>query len=201
MISKRPQGSLRIWGGPLVLSAATGVLLLAPRTWTQALSYQRQEISQGQWWRLLTDNLVHLGFWHWAFNVAGLMIWVFLCPRRLAAADWGLRLLLIGVGMSLGLYWFTPQVTDYVGLSGWIYGVFLLDLGAYALAGDGLAWAGIVFLIVRVASQWWYGVPAAEERLLGGHVVAQSHVWGMTAAFVYAAGAMALNRFRRTGEN
>ncbi|MDE2149891.1 MAG: rhombosortase, partial [Gammaproteobacteria bacterium] len=171
MITKRLQGSLNIWGGPLLLSAVSGLLLLAPSTWAAALSYQRQAVTDGQWWRLLTDNFVHLGFWHWLFNALSLVLWGFLCPQPLTATDWSLRLLLIGIGMSLGLYWFTPQLETYVGLSGVIYGLFLLDLSAYALAGDGIAWACIVFLLCRVGWEWGVGIPAAEERLLGGQVV------------------------------
>lgn len=198
MIARSLQGSrpdwLSVWGGPLALCAISALLLFAPAEVNDLFAYQRAAIAAGQWWRLVTDNFVHLGFWHWLFNALSLVLWGFLCPRRLRARDWVLRMLLIGSGMSLGLYWLTPSLHSYVGLSGVIYGLFLLDLGHYALGGDRIAWACIVFLVVRVSWEWVAGAPASEVRLLGGAVVPQSHVWGMLAAVLYGLAAAAFRR-------
>jgi Rhomboid family. len=185
MIAERAWREPSVWGGPAVLTAISGLLLLAPSSWQTALRYSRIAIGDGQLWRLWSDNFVHLGFWHWFFNALSLVLWIAVCPRRLNALDWGLRVLVIGGGVSVGLYLFTPNLQTYVGLSGFIYGLFLLDLGVLALRGDRIALAGLIFLVLRVGWEVHAGAPAYEVRLIGGPVAATSHVWGMVTALLY----------------
>jgi rhomboid family GlyGly-CTERM serine protease len=186
MIAKGPTSSLRQWIAPALLSAATGALLWGGQGAQQALRYDRAAVAAGQWWRLLTGNFVHLGFWHWLFNALSLVLLVLLCPERLTAAEWLRRLSVLGVGMSLGLYFLTPQLTTYVGLSGVIYGLFALGLGRQAVQeGDRIAIACLAFLAFRVGEELVLGTPAWEARLMGGAVVPESHLYGIVSAVVY----------------
>jgi hypothetical protein len=78
-----------------------------------------------------------------------------------------------------------------------IYGLFLLGLGLQAWRGDRIAIACLVFLGCRIAYEFRAGIPPSEERLIGGHVVPESHLYGVIAAFVYAAGAALLLRVKQ----
>lgn len=177
-----------VWGGPAVIVAFCGILLGVGVPASHWLAYQRVAIEHGQWWRLLSGNFVHLGTWHFAFNALSLGLWLFLYPSRLTAIDWGLRLLVLGLGVGLGLYFFVPDVGTYVGLSGIIYGLFLLDLGREALVeADRFALLCVIFVIVRVGWEAINGAPAYESHLLGGPVVTASHFCGMAAAVLYGA--------------
>lgn len=42
------------------------------------LAYRRSAISDGQWWRLITGNLLHTNHWHLLMNLAGLWVLLFL---------------------------------------------------------------------------------------------------------------------------
>lgn len=180
------------WLGPAVLAGGSLVLLLIGTPALDLLRYQRAAVDAGQWWRLLSCNFVHLGFWHWLFNALSLVLLVALCPEPLSARAWIGRTLVLSLGVGAGIHWWSPQLATYVGLSGMIYGLFLLGLGRQALHGDKIAWACLVFLAGRVAWEFLVGAPASEERLLGGKVVPQSHLFGMLAAMAYAAACAAI---------
>ncbi len=150
-----------------------------------ALRYDRLAIEQGEWWRLLSGNLVHLGAWHLLVNGLSLILLVLLCPERLSPVEWLRRVVLLGLGMSAGLYFFVPSLETYVGLSGLIYGLFILGLGRQAARNDGIAIASLLFLACRIGWELVVGAPQSEQRLIGGAVVAESHLYGVVAASIY----------------
>jgi rhomboid family GlyGly-CTERM serine protease len=196
MISEPSASSPAVWGPPALLSALCAVLMLGGDTPLRLLRYDRAAIAAGQWWRLLSDNLVHLGWWHLLFNVLSLVLLVLLCPERLAPLEWLRRLLLVGLGMSLGLYFLSPGIQTYVGLSGLVYGLFVLGLGRQALRKDEIAVACLVFLAARIGWELVMGASASETRLIGGKVVAESHLYGVCSALLYALGAYAWHRVK-----
>jgi len=198
MIPKSWWSSRDIWVGPTAIIVASGALLLAGSSIARLLAFDRPAITSGQWWRLCTGNRVHLGFWHYFLNALSLLLWIGVCPQRLRPSDWLLRLLVIGTGLGLGLYFFDPELQDYVGLSGFIYGVFLLDLGNDTLRRrDGFAGLCLIFLVVRVGYETIEGAPAYELELIGGQVVAASHIWGMVAAVIYGLACYMVDQIRQ----
>jgi len=196
MIAEPSPSSPRVWGPPAALSLLCLLLTMAGPHLSQILRYDRAAVAAGEWWRLFSGNLVHLGYWHLLLNVLSLALLVLLCPERLSVAEWLRRLLVIGTGMSVCLYYFAPEVRTYVGLSGLVYGLFALGLGRQALRRDEIAIACLVFLAARITWELVVGAPASETELIGGGVVAQSHLYGICTALVYALLVCAWIRFR-----
>src|SRR5688572_17859814 len=93
--------------------------------------YERQAIESGEYWRLISAHLVHLGFGHLWPNLAALAIIALLFDDVFGNADW----LRIGVAavvaIDLGLYVLDQAVLWYVGLSGVLHGY--VAAGALAL--------------------------------------------------------------------
>ncbi len=177
--------SPRIWLPPAVLVALSTALELGGDAVRTGLRYDRLAVDQGQWWRLLSGNLVHLGWWHLFLNGLSLVLLVMLCPERLSPFEWLRRIVLLGLGMTLGIYFFSPTLETYVGLSGLIYGLFVLGLGRQAAARDGIAIFGLAFLACRIIWELTVGAPESEQKLIGGAVVAESHLYGVIAALLY----------------
>src|SRR5690606_33885017 len=72
------QWVFRTW--PLwVLGIAAIVLTLAGGPSSPALRYERADVLAGEWWRLLSGHVVHLGVSHLVLNLAGLVLigWIF----------------------------------------------------------------------------------------------------------------------------
>jgi rhomboid family GlyGly-CTERM serine protease len=150
------------------------------------LSYDRAEITGGQWWRLLTGNFVHLGWYHWFLNELGLVVLVLLCPERLSLMILARRVVLIGLAMSLCLYVFVPSLHHYVGMSGIIHGLFVLGLLPQVRRRDLISLGCLLFLLGKLAYEQFAGAPVSDEAAIGGSVITDSHFYGAIAAFVYA---------------
>lgn len=185
MITNTSHGSRDVWVPPLALIALVFLLGLGGDAARSALRYDSVAIAAGQWWRLLSANFVHLGWWHLFLNELGLLVLVLLCPERLSWAVWARRLLLLGVGMCLGLYFFVPGIRWYVGLSGVIHGLFVLGLGRQVMQKDLIAAGCLAFLIGKVAWEMVAGVPVSDEAAIGGAVLVESHLYGALSALIY----------------
>lgn len=196
-------GSRDVWLPPLALIALVLLLGLGGETVRSALRYDSVAIGNGQWWRLLSANFVHLGWWHLFLNELGLLVLVLLCPERLAWAVWARRVLLLGLGMCLGLYFFVPDVRWYVGMSGLIHGLFVLGLGRQVVQKDLIAAGCLAYLIGKIGWEMFAGVPVSDEAAIGGTVLVESHLYGALSALVYGLVFGAFTRvetFRRRGE-
>ena len=187
-----------VWGPLAVLAVFSTALLLGGDGVQHALRFDRVAIARGEWWRLLSDNFVHLGGWHLFLNLLSLVLLVLLCPDLLSPLEWCRRVIVIGFGMSLGLYWFVPALPTYVGLSGLIYGLFALGLGRQALRRDKIAIAACIFLVARIAWEVIVGAPASEQRLVGGSIVGESLLYGALSALLYGAVALIVVQIKNT---
>lgn len=177
--------SVRVWLAPLILIAFIGVLALGGDTVREAIRYDRAAITAGEWWRLLGGNFVHLGLYHAFLNALGVLVLVLLCPEALPWQVWLRRLLLLSLGMTLGLYFFVPDVSGYVGLSGVIHGLFVLGLMPQVLKKDLIALGCLLYLVGKIGWEMIAGAPVSDEAALGGSVLVESHLFGTLSAFLY----------------
>lgn len=185
MITKAPQSSLKVWAAPLVLMLlllCTELLGDWGRGW---LRYDRALIADGQWWRFITGNFVHLGWYHWFLNEMGLAVLVLLCPEVLSPSVWARRIFLLCLGMSAGLYWMVPDMKNYVGMSGVIHGLFVLGLMPQVMKKDLIALGCLLYLLGKLGYELFAGAPVSDEHAIGGSVATESHFYGSIAAFVY----------------
>jgi rhomboid family GlyGly-CTERM serine protease len=196
MISNADYRSRAVWLPPAAVMALLLLLALGGEPVRAALRYDADAIGAGQWWRLLTGNLVHLGWWHLFLNEVGLLVLVLLCPERLAWSVWLRRIVLIGAGMTASLYFFVPQTEWYVGMSGVIHGLFVLGLGRQVVDRRDLIAAGcLAYLVGKIAWEMVVGVPVSDESAIGGKVLVESHLYGSLAALIYG---LIFGAFRRT---
>ncbi|HEY0975586.1 MAG TPA: rhombosortase [Solimonas sp.] len=186
MITKSLYTSRSLWLAPLALMTLLLVTELLGEPGRLWLAFDRHAIADGQWWRLLTGNFVHLGWYHWFLNELGLLVLVLLCPDMLPWRVWLRRLLWLSLGMTLGLYAFVPEMHRYVGLSGVIHGLFVLGLLPQVLKRDLIALGCLLYLLGKIGWELYAGAPVSDEAAIGGRVAVESHFFGVVAAFAYA---------------
>lgn len=191
----RPTLSSWAWAG------AVALLLLGLQAGGDAtrvaLRLDPAELSQGQWWRLLTAHFVHLSWPHAWLNVAGVMLCCALAPNVFDhRLPW--RLVALALGISLCLWGFSSAVLPYVGLSGVLYGLFVLGLAPRALRRDGQAIAALALITGWMLWQWYEGPLPAEEHLIGGPIIEVAHLYGYGLAVAMLLAARAVRRGRRT---
>lgn len=205
MVTPNWRSVLRIWHLPLLLAIASGLLAGLGDTATVELRYQRMAILDGQWWRLFSAHLVHLGWSHWALNMAGLVLVWALLEQELAGVFGWLVVLGSALVIGLGLLQFDPALHWYVGLSGVLHGLFAAGaLRRWSLEPR----AATIMLTVLAAKLVWEqfaGAMPGTGALAGGAVIVDAHLFGAIGGVLTALACRFVNRkdvsARLTGES
>ena len=148
------------------------------------LAYRRSSITGGEWWRLLTGNLLHTNQWHLLMNLAGLWVISFLHECHYRATNFTLLFVLLCLLQGMGLYFFFPALGGYVGLSGMLHGLFtygaLKDIQAGMRSGY-LLFAGVC---AKVAYEQIYGATDQITQLIGARVATEAHLVGVVTGIL-----------------
>lgn len=141
-----------------------------------SLRYQREEVLQGEYWRLITGHLVHGGTRHLILNCAGLGLMAALFRDDYRWREWLVIALFSMAAIDVGLVCYEPQVFWYLGLSGVLHG---------ALAAGAIAWwryesrlLAVVLsaiLLGKLAWEQWQGALPLSGDL---PVVVDAHLYG-----------------------
>jgi len=118
--SRKDQKNLTVYW--LALSVGVSSLIFQAAGLQEVLRYSRDAIINGQWWRIVTGNLVHLGYSHLLLNLSGLAVITFLLAPAMSTRHWAIVTLVSMLGVGIGLLILDPQLIWYVGLSGALYG-------------------------------------------------------------------------------
>jgi rhomboid family GlyGly-CTERM serine protease len=140
--------------------------------------YDLALIKSGDYWLLLSGNIVHLNWAHWGLNIAGLAIVAFFFSAYGSLLHWLLVIFVSAIFVGLGLYWFNPEVTTYVGLSGVLHGLFIYggvrEIRFYPASGYAL----LLILVGKLIWEIFYGAVPGSEELTEGRVVTDAHLYG-----------------------
>jgi rhomboid family GlyGly-CTERM serine protease len=179
-----PSSSL---GWALVFAALLVVLQVLPEPARQALWYSRDGVVAGEYWRLLTGNLVHLGWAHLALNVGALLVGIFIFYPGRTPVAWALAMATCGVATNLGLWWFNPEITWCVGMSGALHGLLIIGAIDWARRGDPVGVVLLAIWIAKLAWEHWNGALPLSTETVGGRVVTAAHLWGAIGGVLWLA--------------
>lgn len=169
------------------LLAACGLLLvpqLGGPAATDLLRYERAAIAAGQWWRLLTAHIAHLGLHHAVLNALSLVLLWALFAREWRPRQWALIALLVTAAIDGGLWFRDPGVTWYVGASGVLHGLMAAGVVAYIRRGDPLGWIMAALLAAKLCYEQFHGPLPFAGR--GVPVVVDAHLYGTLAGLLGA---------------
>ncbi len=174
------------------------LVILLPDSVRLQLQYDRTALLAGEWWRLITANLVHLGWGHVLLNAAGLLLigWIFARDRSLA--QWAFALACAGLGASLGALALRPDVLWLAGLSGALHGLFVFGVLAWLEQGERLGWWLLGLVGAKLAYEQTVGSMPMTADIAGGPVITEAHLAGALGGLV-AGGLLAVwQRMRRS---
>lgn len=170
----------------LLLVLSTMLLQALPEAAQLQVRYDRVAISLGEGWRLFSGHLLHLGWLHLALNLAGFGLIIALFWHYWTAINFLLVFMLSLVAVDIGLWWFSPEVHWYVGLSGILHG--LLIAGAvFSFHQERLF--SIAVMAIVIGKLGWEQITrtsAGTEKLIGGHVLFDAHLYGFTGGVIAA---------------
>jgi rhomboid family GlyGly-CTERM serine protease len=150
------------------------------------LRYERTAVEQGELWRLLTANFVHLGWKHLALNTAALLGVGWLFSGCYSHRQWIFILVGSCLATSLGLYFFASHIDWCLGLSGALHGVFAA--GAIAWVATGKT-AGGWLLAIEIAALIYEQLVGPMPFSIGtieGIVITEAHIWGTAGGIAVA---------------
>jgi len=148
------------------------------------MAYDRVLVEDGQWWRLITANVIHLGGWHTLMNLASLWLISFIFQPLLKMSYWISWVLLLYFVNILAMHLWTPHIIHYVGMSGALYG--LIAACATAELRLGVKLSGILLIVVgiKIFIPEIIGVQSEYDEFLGGSVVEESHIIGFIEGLI-----------------
>ncbi len=150
------------------------------------LLFQRESINNGKLWLLLTGNFVHTNTYHLLMNLAGLSFICFLFKDHLSTTLFYLSLFITTLSVGLGLYFFNPELIWYAGLSGSLYGLYIVAATSAVVSKDYLT--GLPILIVMPTKLFWdsqhTGLTDSSAALIGAPVATDAHIYGLLAGVV-----------------
>jgi len=166
---------------PLLLALISLAATIAGDDLTLLLRYERITIASGEWWRLFSGNIVHLGWPHLLMNLAALgMIWT-LFYRHYTSLTWLAITLASGLGVTAGLWLFSPELNWYVGLSGLLHGLFVAGSIATIRRGERWGYLMLLGIAIKLTYESLAGPVPGSTTLAGGPVVEESHLYGAIA--------------------
>jgi rhomboid family GlyGly-CTERM serine protease len=169
---------LRIHALPLCLAVLSSACALVGDNATQWLRYDRDAILHGQWWRVITGNIVHLGWPHLLLNLAGLiLVWLLFRPT-LTTRNWSLVTLASAAAVGGGLLLFDPALHWYVGLSGVLHGLFAAGLVTALYAGNRGDWWLLALFVAKITWEQLVGTMPGSAEIAGGTVIVNAHLYG-----------------------
>ncbi len=186
--------SVRAWLVPGIVVLVALALMLSGDSGRDWLRFDRGGVVAGEVWRLLSGHFVHLGISHTLLNLAGLILVWFLVGRAFAWQQWLLVMASSIAAIDLGLWFGSPQLEWYVGLSGLLHG--MLAAGIVAGLADRHVEALILAIVVSGKLVWeqFAGPLPGSEATSGGAVIVDAHLYGVIGGTLAAA---ALIRVRR----
>jgi len=163
------------------------------------LAYNRDAITKGDYWRLITGHFIHLNNMHLLLNMLGVGMVLMLFDHLLAIWQWIVVLLASALIISLLIYLNLPQVQAYVGLSGVIHTIYVLGTLQLLNQPKERNFAIILMLMVTLkllTENVGQGISFTAD-MIGGRVLYQAHLYGALAGLFLGAIVVVLKHLHR----
>ena len=149
------------------------------------LLFLRENIQQGELWRIWTGNLVHSNYYHLAMNLAGLWIFIFIFKDFINSKQLFISLALLITGVGLGLYYLSPELMWYAGISGALYGLYIVGSVQALVHKDFITGLPIIIIIpIKIIWDHLNNGGQSNADLIGVPVSTDSHIYGISTAFI-----------------
>jgi rhomboid family GlyGly-CTERM serine protease len=168
------------------LTLIAGGLYLNQTVALPLLEFNRELIADGQYWRILTGNFLHTNGWHLLLNIAGLL----LLSQLFGQYYTHIRIIAFSIinccAVGVMLYFFTPDIYYYVGLSGFLHGLFVAGCLEEITRGIRFSYLLLLGVGVKIIHEQLVGAPAQMSELIGASVAVDAHLYGaLTAVPMY----------------
>ena len=149
--------------------------------------YQRKLITSGELWRLFSGHFLHTNFYHLLLNLAALVMLWFLHGSFYNQANMLILFVFCALVTSLGLYYFNPDLHQYVGLSGVLHGIFVFGAMMDIRAKEKTGYLLFLGVWLKIAHEQIYGASTDVSDLINANVAVDAHLWGAVGGLLFTA--------------
>jgi len=141
------------------------------------LQFDRSLIEQGEFWRILTGNLIHYNFEHLWMNLAGLALGMYLLAFRYSLIYWFIMVIFCSIAVGVGLYFFDTNMRYYVGLSGALHGILVAGAITEYFYNKTTSVLLLLFIVCKLAYEQFIG-PLSAPLSSSTSVAVNAHLYG-----------------------
>lgn len=150
------------------------------------LVYNRQALAESQFWRLFTGHFFHTNDMHFLLNSAALLLLWALHGHHYSVKNQVFLYVFAALATSVGIWFSSPELNQYVGLSGILHGVFVWGSVQDIKNGDKLGWLLVIGAFAKVIYEQVYGASSDIVNLIDASVAVDAHLWGAIAGLLVA---------------
>jgi len=148
--------------------------------------FERDWMTSGEIWRLISAHWVHVGWMHLLLNGLGLVICVSLTTPGWSIKRWLITSLCMGLGISILVTLYNPEISDYAGHSGLLYGLYVLGGLALYSRDRLIAVLVIAAIVIKVLIEQFAPFDFTTSELIGANVIVDAHLYGLLLAIAIA---------------
>jgi len=160
--------------------------------------YQYQLISQGELWRAFTGHFLHTNGIHLLLNLAALILLWALHGHFYTLKNYSLLFITSALICSTGLFYFSPQIQQYVGLSGVLHGIFVFGAIMDIHHQDKTGYLLFIGVWLKIAHEQFYGASEQVSTLIDANVAIDAHLWGAIGGLLFSCGFLVFLKTQRT---
>jgi len=146
---------------------------------TELLHYQRDLIINGELWRGLSSHFLHTNLNHYLLNISAVILLWMLHGQFYTHINYLVIFIVCAVTTTFGVYTFSPEITQYVGLSGVLHGVFVWGAIKDIQHKEKTGYFLLAAVLVKVIYEQFAGPSEDISTLISATVAIDAHLWGM----------------------
>lgn len=152
----------------------------------QVFNYQQDLIEQGQWWRIITGHFFHTNGYHLLLNLAGIVLLWSLHGHFYQSKSYLFVFVISALMCSVGIYYFSDDISIYVGLSGVLHGIFVWGALMDIINKEKTGYILFIGVWLKVLHEQVYGASDDVAQLIAANVAIDAHLWGAIGGLLAA---------------
>lgn len=170
----------------IAITLISGLAHLLPENLWNALSFDREALIEGQYWRLLTAHFLHTNSPHLLLNVGALSLFWWLFSTYLQPIRTLVLVLCLSLLTSTMVFLFSPHLHHYVGLSGLVHGLIVWGAIKEIIRGKPFGTVLLLGVATKVIWEQLGGDTGGTAALINAKVAIDTHLWGATCGLFIA---------------
>mgnify|MGYP006073267677 FL=1 len=148
--------------------------------------YNRDLISQGEVWRIFTGHFLHTNGYHLLLNLSAILLLWALHGQFYQYVSYTFLFIITALTTSVGLYIFSPDLHQYVGLSGVLHGVFIFGALMDIKNKDKTGYLLFIGVWLKIADEQYSGASQDVAELIGANIAIDAHLWGAIGGLLFS---------------